>query len=270
MFWPVMITIALGSVLLSGTGYYTSKLGLSTIAFGAAHAALAGAAIAYVTNLNPTILSLALATLLGAILSIVARRASNELVNNVIMTAFSAFNALALLSIYLSNTVVLATVGVGALLWGSPLAVTPNRFLVIVALLATFFSYTSLFRLQLHSIIFDRRLAEAEGIRVDLFTLITLVFLCFSLAAMLEVVGGFMTFTLLYVPNALATTITSKALIQLVTSSIYGLVASLLGALLSFTLDLPIGATIALTISMLTLPIYAYKILLQHLKNLKA
>jgi ABC-type Mn2+/Zn2+ transport system permease subunit len=255
----VSASLVIGGSVLALTGHYTSKLGLSTIAFSAAHAALAGAAISSVLNSDPYTLPAILTLSLGLVLGVALPKADSEVMNNLSMMMFSLFTSIALIAVYLSNAVVLSTTRVGGLLWGSPLAITVDRFACITALFGAFLIYLMFFKSKLDAIVFDKRLAEAEGINVQAHSIAIVTFMCVALVLMLEVVGGFLVFSLLYVPYIASAAITSRADVQLIIAGLFGAVVAPLGANLSLALDTPIGSTIALTVSLSAMAIYAVK-----------
>jgi ABC-type Mn2+/Zn2+ transport system permease subunit len=255
----ICASLAIGGLILALTGHYISKLGLSTIAFSAAHAALAGAAISSVLGSDPYTLPALFTLSLGLVLGVALPKASGEVMNNLSMMMFSLFNSIALIAIYLSNVVVLSTTRVGGLLWGSPLAITIDRFACITALFGAFLVYLMFFKSKLDAIVFDKRLAEAEGINIQAHSTAVITFMCVALVLMLEVVGGFLVFSLLYVPYIASVTVTSRADVQLMIAGLFGAIVAPLGANLSLALDTPIGSTIALTVSLLAMAIYAVK-----------
>ena len=245
----VFASAVISGVMLSTIGFYISRLGLSTITFCVAHAALAGAAIASLLSLDPYTLSLALSIAVGVALGSSANRMCDKDLNNLSMALFSLFNSLALLSIYFSNTTVLATTRIGGLLWGSLLAVDTKRFIALLTLLTMFTVYQLLFKSQLDTIIFDKRLAEAEGVNTQLHTTLLLILIGVAITASLEIVGGFLVFSAIYIPTAIASSITPKTSKQLVIAAAAGGVAPAIGTAISIAYDTPVGATIALILS---------------------
>ena len=270
MFEEVFISLVIGGFILALLGYYISRLGLSTIAFSAAHAALAGTAIStIILNSDPYTLPAIFTLCLGLVLSLVLPRTSIEVLNNLSMMLFSLFNSVALIAIYLGNVVVLSTTRIGGLLWGSPLAVTIDRFIYIIVLTSIFTTYLILFKPKLDAIVFDKKLAEAEGINVQYYSIAIITFMCIALVLMLEVVGGFLVFSLIYVPYIVSVVVTSRADLQLVIAGLFGAITAPLGAFLSLVLDTPIGSTIALTISLSAITIYIVKKVVVCFKNLR-
>jgi ABC-type Mn2+/Zn2+ transport system permease subunit len=88
----------------------------------------------------------------------------------------------------------------------SPLTVTIDRFTYIVVPTGIFLTYLILFKSKLDAIVSDKKLAEAEGINTKLHSTVIMVFTCFAKVLMLEVVGGFLVFSLIYVPYIAFTT----------------------------------------------------------------
>jgi iron/zinc/copper transport system permease protein len=265
----VVVSSVVGGFILALVGYYISRLGLSTVTFSAAHAALAGLALSTILNMDSYILPIILTLSLGLVLGVALTRVSSEVMNNLSMMFFTFFNSITLLAIYLSNAVVLATTRVGGLLWGSPLAVTIDRFTYMVILTGIFITYFILFKSKLDAIVFDKKLAEAEGINTKLHSTVVIVFMCFAIVLMLEVVGGFLVFSLIYVPYIASVIMTSRADLQLVISCLFGMILTPIGVFLSFLYDIPIGSAIALTISLTTIATYVIKSSIRYFRNLR-
>jgi len=246
-----VVLAALTSLLISCVGYYAEKFGITSVSFCITHAALAGASVGIALEYEPTYAAMVLAVLsavtLGAVLPRIAMK------DVLILSLFSFFSALALMAIYLSNTSVLATSSVSMILWGSLLAVDLKKILSAAIILFTFTLYLRIFRREIESIIFDRELAEAEGVDVYLHTLILLVFMGIAIAMTLRITGGFLIFSLLYLPVASSLMICDVARIQLVIAMSFALFSSLLGILISYLFDLPVGSSITIMATLLLL-----------------
>jgi ABC-type Mn2+/Zn2+ transport system permease subunit len=89
----------------------------------------------------------------------------------------------------------------------SPLAVTIDRFTYMVVLTGIFITYLILFKSKLDAIVSDKKLAE--DINTKLHSTVIMVFTCFAKVLMLEVVGGFLVFSLIYVPYIAFTTLSN-------------------------------------------------------------
>lgn len=241
----VVLTALLTGFLLGTLGFYVQRMGVSTLSFSVAHTALAGASIGLVIGFDPIYGAFSFSLVSSILLGMLFSRSSyeRELLS---MALFSASSSIALLSIYLSNIRVLATSEVASVLWGSLLAASPEKVIGMSLLLLILSSYASLFKLELSSIMFDRRLAEAEGVRVVLHTTVMLTLCSVAIALALKVTGGFLVFSLLYNPVATSMSLLRSSRYQPMASAMIGVISSLLGLWVSYTLDLPVGASISL------------------------
>ncbi|MEM0017227.1 MAG: metal ABC transporter permease [Candidatus Korarchaeum sp.] len=241
----VVLTAILTGFLLGTLGFYVQRMGVSTLSFSVAHTALAGASIGLVIGFDPIYGAFSFSLISSIILGILFSRSGyeRELLS---MALFSASSSVALLSIYLSNIRVLATSEVASVLWGSLLAATPGKVISMSLLLLILSGYASAFRLELSSMIFDRRLAEAEGVRVVLHSTVMLAICGAAIALALKVTGGFLVFSLLYNPVAASMPLLRSDRYQPMASAIIGVISSLSGLWMSYAFDLPVGASISL------------------------
>ena len=245
MLWLAAATAMLGGGLCGILGYYVHRLGLVTLSFGIAHAALAGAAVGMVLGVDMTLTAMLFALGFALAIGALASRAPHQL-ELACMAFFAFFNAVALFMVYIANARVLATASVAAVLWGSVLAATAEKVMMLGALLALLGLYLAAFGHQVDAILFDVKLAEAEGIDVNLHTMILLLFVGSAIALTLKLTGGFLVFSLLYNPTAAALRISRRAWVQRALSPCLGAGCALAGLAASYALDWPVGAAIAL------------------------
>lgn len=244
IFLEAILTAILSAVVTSLVGYYAEKLRMTTLSFCVTHAALAGASLGLVLGLDPTYCGMALAVFSGFVLGwIIPRVYWGEVV---MLSLFSFYSALALMAIYLSNKLVLATTTLSMVLWGSVLAADMEKILALAVVLLGFLLYLLRFRDQINSIIFDRELAEAEGIDVHGHILCLLAFIGLVVSLTLRITGGFLVFSLLYIPVASALQVVDVASRQAIVAVAFAVLASVLGFFTSYCLDLPIGSSIAM------------------------
>jgi len=244
IFLESIISAILSSILIASTGYYAEKFRITTLSFCVAHAALAGASIGLILRVDPTYSGMVLAVSSAILLGIVLPRIQAKEV--LTLSLFSFFSAVALIAIYISNTTVLATTTLSMVLWGSILAVDVNKLVMLSIVLLAFLLYLRRFKFQIDSMIFDRDLAEAEGVDVYSHTLALLAFMGVAIALALRITGGFLIFALLYIPIASALLVFDTAKGQLMASIAFATTASTLGFLVSYTFDLPIGSSITI------------------------
>jgi len=246
----ILLTAVLAGFLLGTLGFYVQRMGLITLSFSVAHSALAGASIGLVIGIDPTYGAFFLSLISSLILGLLSTRVNQgrELMS---MVLFSASSSIALLSIYLSNVRVLATSEVASVLWGSLLAASPEKLMGMAFILLILSSYTSAYRLELSSIMFDRRLAEAEGVNVSLHTTLVLTLCGLAIALALKITGGFLVFSLLYNPVTASIFLLRSNRYQPMVSAAIAAASSLSGLWASYAFDLPVGASISLLSALL-------------------
>ncbi len=258
MFFPIILAAFLSGGFCGLIGYYIQRFHIVTLSFSIAHAALAGASLALILGLDIIYVALIFSLLFSIAIGLFYSRIKYgwELIS---MIFFSIFNSIALLMLYISNIYVLSTASLSVVLWGSLLAVTPSKLILLSGVIVLFIIYLSIYRSQIDAIIFDRKIADAEGINVSLHILILLSFTGVAIAFTLKITGGFLVFSLLYNPVASAIQISKNARNQLLMSIFYGSISSLIGLALSYYFDLPVGATIALFSSLILLISYLFR-----------
>ncbi|MCD6444499.1 metal ABC transporter permease [Candidatus Bathyarchaeota archaeon] len=263
--------LAISAAVLSGNlcgaiGFYVQRLKITTLSFSVAHAALAGASIGLILNLDPVYSAMVTAVASALFLGMVFTRIEygRELIS---MAVFSVSSAVAIFAIYLSNVRVLATVSISVVLWGSLLAITVEKLILLLLILFIFVLYILAYRIQIDSMLYDVKMAEAEGVNVQMHMLIMLFFAGLIISSSLRLTGGFLVFTLLYNPVATSFQISRRAHMQLLASSILGAVSASSGLMVSYILDWPVGATIAIVSSIILLLAYTAKIIAEAVRR---
>ncbi|MCD6591571.1 MAG: metal ABC transporter permease [Thaumarchaeota archaeon] len=257
----LLINSLIGGLLAGGLcgsiGMICNRLNLSTIAFATAHAALAGSALALALGLDITSTAMVFALITAIILGPLADRFGISL-DLMAMTLFSAYNALAFIFIVLAPGSALMTESVGQLLWGSILAIRPSYLAFLSA--ATIFSiiFLTAFWGRINSILFDSKLAEAEGVNVSLYKYVILTLVGSIIALTLRITGGFLVFSLLYLPAAASIQLHNNMKNLVISSWILGSISAAGGLGLSFIADLPAGSCITIAAILFFLGSIAY------------
>ena len=251
IFLESVLSAILSSILIASVGYYAEKFRITTLSFCVAHAALAGASIGLVLRVDPTYSGMVLAVTSAILLGVILPRI--HLKEVLTLSLFSFFSAIALIAIYLSNTRVLATTTLSMVLWGSLLAVDVQKLIMLSLVLTAFGFYLKAFKVQIDCIIFDKELAEAEGIDVYLHTLTILAFMGVAIALTLRITGGFLIFALLYIPVASSLLIADTAKSQLLMAMTIASFSAVMGFFVSYVFDLPIGSSITIVATLVLL-----------------
>ena len=140
------------------------------------------------------------------------------------------------------------------LLHGEVLGVGSHECETIVAVLLAVLVLLVLFRRELALVSFDREFARVLGKRVLAFELLLHSLCTLTVAAGTIIVGPTMLFGLLVLPPLAARPFARSMGGFLALSSAAGLVAALVGTLLSFEADLPLGASIVAAAGITVLP----------------
>jgi len=241
-----LIAGSLAGGLCGASGTICNKLNLTTIAFAMAHGALAGAALALALNLDVLSVAMSIAIVTAILLGPLADylRIPLDLIS---MILFSAYNALTFIFILMSPGQALMTERIGQLLWGSILAIRPSYILILTILLTAYVGFISVYWRRLSSLLFDLKLAEAEGINVKLYKCILLTLIGTTIALSLKITGGFLVFSLLYLPAAASLQLFGNMKKLIIFSWIFGSVSSSMGLWISLLSDLPVGSCIVIT-----------------------
>lgn len=246
--WDILFPSLTASLMVGALcglwGAVVVRLQLSAVGFSMAHAAFAGAALGLVLGVPPLPVSLAFALLLAAILGPLteATRLPAEVVLGVV---FPVMMALGFVFLSLVPGPALGSPAL-SLLWGSVLGVGWRDVALLSAILGGTSAFFLLFRREVLSILLERRLAEEAGIPTRpyfwaiLFSVGTLV------AASLRLVGGILIYSLLLLPAAAAAQLAYDMKKILFLAGGLGAMAAGMGFVVSFALDLPLGAAISL------------------------
>jgi zinc transport system permease protein len=110
---------------------------------------------------------------------------------------------------------------------------------LVIGLIALFYPYFL-------AICFDEQQARLRGLSTEFFYLFLLCLIAISVVILIEVVGAILVIALLAIPAAIASTFTHHLPRMMVLSVFLGWLFSFLGISVSYQLDWPPGATIAL------------------------
>lgn len=129
----------------------------------------------------------------------------------------------------------------GNILWVSP------KDLFILAILDIFIILSVIFfHKRFLALLFDEKEAELQGVSVKALFLFLLVLISLSIVVLIETVGIILVLSMLVLPAAIAEVFTGKLTRMMVVATLLNILLSIGGLAISYKLDLPPGATIAL------------------------
>ena len=243
---------ALAGSLCGCTGVLCDRLGLRTVAFAVAHGALAGAALSFLVGVNSIVLGMIFALFTALILGPLADTFDIP-IDMVSMTLFSLYNALTFIFLILSPGIVLAAEKVSQVLWGSVLAVTLDYLIILSTIAVLYALFLVILWHRIAPILFDRRLAEAEGINVRAYTYVLIALTGLVVVFTLRITGGFLVFSLIYIPASSALQLSENMKRIVALSAVLGLISAVSGVYFSFFTDLPVGSSIVICAAVILL-----------------
>ena len=243
-----LVGAVLAGICLGIMSVFVTQMKLSVLGVTMSHAAFAGAALGFLLGIDDIALAVIFALAVAAVLGPLADKAKTH-AEVVTGAMFPLTVALAFLFLSLNPESVKGG-GMIPLLWGSILALTPLKVMLLGLLSLGIVVLVFLFSKELRSILLHRKLAESSGIRTWVFYYLIL-FLAGAVAAInLKLLGGILIFVLLVTPAATVSQFSYDIKKILIVAPAVGAIFCLLGFMFSYLLDLPVGCMIALISSL--------------------
>ena len=242
----------IAGILYGVLGILMTRLKLNTIVFSSAHSALAGAALSLILPLDQIILSTGFVLFTALILGPLSDALLLPL-DQISMVLLSIYTALALIFIYLAPGAVTSPEVLAKVFWGSVFAINIQYVILLFGLLVILLLYLSFSWTKLKAILYDRRLAEAEGISTKSYIYSLILLTGITIVFVLKIVGGLLVYAILFNPATAASKLAHNIEKRIVLSALFGVLSVLLGVLLSLCFNLPVGACIALASAIIML-----------------
>jgi zinc transport system permease protein len=144
-------------------------------------------------------------------------------------------------------------------LFGNILAISVNEVVLSVILSFVVLLVTAFFYWDLFSVTFDEEYAKASGIKTNSINTLLTVLTAITVVLSVRVVGIMLVSALLILPAVTALQISKNFKTALVLGGLFSLVSVLTGAILSYILDTPAGATIVILNVLLFITALGYK-----------
>ena len=236
-----------GGITCSIIGIFVVTMHLSFIGVCIAHAAFAGALLGIWLGFNPLIGALAFSLASAAIIGPMADRGELNL-DTSIGIIFSLMLGLAFLFLGLmpgSRTEALN------LFWGSILTVTRPDLTFLLVVTAVIITLVAVFYKEIQAVICHRQVALAVGIPTTLIFYGLLLTTGLTITASLRSIGGLLIYSLILNPAAAAYQLTYSLRRMLLIASAFGVISCWAGLAASYLLDIPSGASIVITSSII-------------------
>ena len=259
---------ALAGCLLAGfltglIGVFVVRMRLSAIGYSMSHGAFAGAALGVATFVNPLLTALSFSAVTALLIGPVADKARLH-ADTVTSIAFPLNMALAFIFLTLSPQIGLSS-EVASVLWGSVISMTNMDIVFLTTLCAAAIAVIHMFWKELFAIMYNRKLAEADGINTQPFVYFIIFLIGLVVTLSLKLAGGLLIFALLFNPASSALQFLHDMKKIVIVSPIVGAITCTAGLMVSLVLDLPIGSCIVLVSTF----IFAFSVLLSPKRKRK-
>ncbi|WP_414689477.1 anchored repeat-type ABC transporter permease subunit [Nocardioides sp.] len=245
-FLPKALAVAVMSSIVCGVvGCYVVLRGMAFIGDAVAHAVFPGLAVAFVVSGN-LIVGGTVAGVVTAVLIAVFSQTRRLREDSVIGIFF--VGAFALGVVIISRAPGYAG-SLEQFLFGS-IAGIPDRDLVVVAVAGLgVLAVVLALHPQLVAVTLDRESARALGLRVFWYDLTLYVLVTLAVVISVQTIGNVLVLALLVAPAATARLLTDRLAVMMGLAPVIGSLAALIGLYLSWSWDLPVGATVVLVLT---------------------
>jgi len=236
-----------GGITCSVVGVFVVTMHLSFIGVCIAHAAFAGALLGVWLGFNPLVGALLFSLASAAIIGPMADRGELN-PDTSIGIVFSLMLGLAFLFMGMmpgSRTEALN------LFWGSILTVSRGNLIFLALVTAIIAGLAVAFYKEIQAVICHRQVALAVGIPATLIFYGILFSTGVTITASLRSIGGLLIYSLILNPAAAAYQLTYSLKRMLLIASVFGIISCWTGLATSYFLDLPSGASIVITSSII-------------------
>jgi len=239
-------TAALAGALVGATcallGVYVVLRRMAFIGDALAHTVLPGLVIAYLNRWNMTAGALVAGVITALGIGWLSRRREIR-EDTAIGIAFTGMFALGILLMSAARSFR----DFSHMLFGYIIGVTDDQLRLFAALAAVIVVVLGLLHKELELTSFDPLHAQAIGLRPDRLRYVLLLLMALAVVGAIQAVGVVLTSALLIVPAATASLLTNRLPVMMALAVLIAVLASLIGLLISYHLDVASGAAIVLT-----------------------
>ena len=242
-----IISAFLGGIACSTIGVFVVLLHMPFIGVAMSHAAFAGALLGMWLGFNPLIGAFAFSILAAAVIGPLADRGelSPETSLGVI---FSLMLGIAFLFMGLMPG---TKSGALELLWGSILTNTRGDIILLAVVAVVVVGLVVIFFKEVQATIFHRDMALSVGLPATLILYGVIFLTGATVTVSLRSIGGLLIFSLILNPAAAAYQLTYSMKRMFLLSAVFGVLSGWIGLLFSYLFDIPSGATIVVTSSVI-------------------
>ena len=242
-----LLSAFLGGIACSTIGVFVVLLHMPFIGVCMSHAAFAGALLGLWLGFNPLIGAFIFSLGAAAVVGPLADRGELNPETSV-GVIFSLMLGLAFLFMGLMSGPKSAAL---ELLWGSILTNTRGDIIVLGIVAVLVVGVIFIFYKEIQATVFQRDMARAVGIPATIMLYGILFLTGATITASFSSIGGLLIFSLILNPAAAAYQVTYSMKKMFLLSAVFGVLSGWIGLLISYLFDIPSGATIVITSSVI-------------------
>jgi ABC-type Mn2+/Zn2+ transport system permease subunit len=239
-----LIACLLAGFLMGLIGVFVVRMRLSAIGYSMSHGAFAGAALGVATSFNPLATGLAFASATALVIGPVADKARLH-ADTITSIVFPLNMALAFVFLTLVPEVGLSS-QVASVLWGSIISVTTSDLVYLTTLFAATVAVVYFVWKELFAIMFNRKLAEADGISTKPFIYLIIFLAGVVITFSLKLVGGLLIYALIFNPASTVLQFSENMRKVVIASPLVGMATTVSGLFVSLIFDFPVGSCIVI------------------------
>jgi zinc transport system permease protein len=245
----------LASAACGMVGTYVVVKRIGYLAGGIAHAVLGGMGAALFFGFSPMFGALITAVISALVLGLVKLYAKEQ--EDILIGALWAAG-MAVGIIFIAQTPGYQ-VGLMTYLFGNVLLVSSHQLWMMLILNVVLIATIVLFYKQFTAITFDEEFARIRGLPVTALYLILLCLIAICVVLMIQVVGLILVIALLTLPAAISQQFTHTMKSMMALAVVLGMAFCLLGLGISYSADIPSGATIILVTTLFYLVVTVWR-----------
>ena len=239
-----LIACILAGFLMGLIGVFVVRMRLSAIGYSMSHGAFAEAALGAATATNPLATGLAFASVTALLIGPVADKARLH-ADTITSIVFPLNMALAFVFLTLVPEVGLSS-QVANILWGSVISMTNTDLVFLATLFAGTLAVVYFVWKELFAIMFNRKLAQADGINTKPFVYLIIFLAGVVITFSLKLVGGLLIYALIFNPASTVLQFSENMRKVVVASPLVGMATTVSGLVVSLFFDLPVGSCIVI------------------------
>ena len=214
------------------------------------HVSLAGVALGFFININPTLTTVIVVVIAAVVLEYLRSvyKTYSEIATAILM---SGGLALALILMKLSEGA--STLSMQSYLFGSIITITQEQVWLLAGLFIVSLIALILFKKPMYVLTFDEDTAHVDGLPIRLMSIIFNALTGVAIAVMIPIAGALLISAIMVLPAAISMRLGKSFNLVILISIFIGLIGMVSGLTTSFYLDTPPGATITLIFILLFL-----------------